>query len=117
MIEKLSNEHKVLHKQSKEASINCESAAYLGYKLGLSLSVYENIVAEIHLPDRNVGLKNHLKDFRRNFLDPMYDVLHGIDPGEWRQFHWDLGAWRTLSKTQPFSVENIFFRVLSWNQK
>ena len=92
MIEKLPNERKVLYKQSKEASINCESAAYLGYKLGLSLSVYENIVTEIHLPDRNVGLKNHLKDFRRNFLDPMYDVLHGIDPGEWRQFHWALGT-------------------------
>ena len=53
--EKLSSKHEVLYIQSKEASIDCESAAYLGYKLGLSQSVYENIFTEIHLPDRNVG--------------------------------------------------------------
>ena len=42
--ENLSKEQKLLHKQSKEAAINCASACYLGYKLGLSYSSYEHFV-------------------------------------------------------------------------
>ena len=55
--------------------INCASPAYLGYKLGLSYSAHGNVLAEIHLSGENVALKNHLKEFSRNIVAPMYHVL------------------------------------------
>ena len=75
--EKLSTEHKVLYKQSREAAVNCASACYLGYKLRHSYSSYEHFVTEIHMSGGNVGLKNNSKEFSRNFLEHIYDVLRG----------------------------------------
>ena len=73
--EKNIKEQERLYKQGKEAAVNCASAAYLGYKLGLSYISYENIVTEIHESGGNVGLKNHSKEFSRNFLGYIYDTL------------------------------------------
>ena len=75
--EKLSKEHEVLYKQSREAAVNCTSACYLGFKLGLSYFSYEHFVTKIHMSGGNVGLKNHSKEFSRNFLEHIYDVLRG----------------------------------------
>ena len=63
----------VLYKQLREA-IHCESAAYLGYKYGLSYSFYEN-----HISGGNFGLKNHSKEFSRNSLGPMCYILDVLD--------------------------------------
>ena len=62
MKEKLSEHHKVFYKQSKEAPPNCASVPYLGYRLELLYSTYENIVTESYLSDENVGLNNHSKE-------------------------------------------------------
>ena len=75
--EKQSKEQSRLLKTSKETAINCASAAYLTFKLGLSYSAYENILAEVHSSGGNIGLKNHSKEFPRLFLPHMYDVLRG----------------------------------------
>lgn len=73
--ENISKQNETVYKQSKEAAINCASAAYLGYKFGLSHSFYEHCVSEISSAGGNVGLKNHSKEFSRKFLSPMYDVI------------------------------------------
>ena len=49
--------------------------AYLAYKHGLSYSFYEHFMTEIYMSGGNVALKNHSKEFSRNFLGPMYNLL------------------------------------------
>lgn len=59
----------------KLAAINCASAAYLSYKLQSSYRDFETIITEFHNSGAEVGLKNHSKEFARNFLPHMYGVL------------------------------------------
>ena len=71
--QKVSTEQEVLYKQSNDVAINCALAAYMSYKLGLSHATYENL--EIHTSGGNIGQKNRSKEFSRNVLGPMYEVL------------------------------------------
>ena len=73
--DKVSKEQEVLYNKSKDVAINCASAAYMSYKLGLLYAIYENLITEIHTSGGNIGQKNHSKEFSRNILGPMYEVL------------------------------------------
>ena len=52
----------------KTAAINCTSAAYLSYKLQTFYRDFETILTEFRYSGAEVGLRNHSKEFTRNFL-------------------------------------------------
>lgn len=74
-LNKLSLLEKQEYDTSKQAAINCASAAYLTYKLESSYRDYETIIAEFNNCGGEVGLKNHSKEFARNFLTHTYNTL------------------------------------------
>lgn len=74
-VNKLNLIEKQEYDTGKQAAINCASAAYLTYKLESSYRDYETIIAEFYNSGGVVGLKNHSKEFARNFLPHVYLTL------------------------------------------
>lgn len=65
----------LLEKNNKESAINCAASAYLSYQLNTSYAAYESIVTEMHNSGASMGVKNHSKEFSRNFLPHVHKIL------------------------------------------
>lgn len=65
----------LLEKNSKESALNCAASAYLSFKLDTSYATYETIITEMHNSGASMGVKNHSKEFARNFLPHVHKIL------------------------------------------
>ena len=62
-------------KFAKECGINCAAAAYQTLYYGTANLAYENTIALIDQAGGKVGIKNHSREFCRNFLLPCYRII------------------------------------------
>ena len=76
MAAEVSLREKELLEIGKLAAVNCVSAAYLSYKLQTLYRDFETILTEFYYSGAEIGLKNHSKEFARNFLPHIHGILN-----------------------------------------